>query len=259
MGSIDMCGSKEYARRDVASPSISVLKLEIEQNSSIVSAIRAFPGRDSLPMKMQRNTPTFDFYQSTKRFLDICVALLGLLLLGLILPIFIACVFFEDRGPIFYRQRRVGQHGQSFVIYKLRTMVPNADQILRQNPELLSLWSRQGKMSYDPRVTRVGKILRRTSLDELPQMLNILCGQMSLVGPRAMQPGEDEVLGELAELRKRVKPGITGLWQVCGRSCTSYEQRGILDCMYVIERSLWMDFAIIQQTFAVVVRGIGAC
>ena len=233
-------------------------KLAIEQHSAFTPPIQLLPGSSDWPTNPQHNTATFDFYQSIKRLIDISAALLGLLFLALVLPVFVVCVFCEDRGPIFYRQIRIGKYGQPFVMYKLRTMVPHADSVLQQTAALSASWRRRGKIDDDPRVTRTGKFFRRTSLDELPQVFNILRGHMSLVGPRAMQPAEDEVLGELAALRRTVKPGVTGLWQVCGRSLTTYEQRGILDCLYVMERSCAMDLAIFLQTFPVVVRGIGA-
>jgi exopolysaccharide production protein ExoY len=250
-------GIDSYAQ--IGYRSIFGLLLATERQGVFTSPIQLLPKSSDLPTSPHRDTSTFDFYDSIKRLIDIVVALFGLLLLAFVLPIFVICVFCEDHGPIFYRQVRIGQYGKPFVIYKLRTMVPGADSALNQIPELASCWREKGKIRDDPRVTRTGQFFRRISLDELPQMLNILCGQMSLVGPRAMQPAEDEVLGELIALRREVKPGMTGLWQVCGRSLTTYEQRGILDCMYVMERSCMMDLAILLHTFPVVVRGIGAC
>lgn len=197
-------------------------------------------------------------YQVVKRSLDICGALVGLAVLALILPIIALLIWRQDRGPIFYRQRLVGQHQRPFFAYKFRTMIVNADGYLEQHPELLETWRKVGKLRDDPRVTRVGSFLRRASLDELPQMLSVLRGEMSLVGPRNIQFTEVAAFEELIELRQTVKPGLSGLWQVSGRSMTDYEQRCVLDCIYVLEQSFWVDVRIIARTFLVVIRGIGA-
>lgn len=198
-------------------------------------------------------------YGIGKRTLDISGALIGLFVLALLLPVIALCIWIEDRGPIFYRQMRVGLCGRLFPTYKLRSMVQHADSILAGRSELLKEWQQRGKLHDDPRITHVGRFLRRSSLDELPQMLNVLRGEMSLVGPRAVQFSEVAAFGELRELRQMVKPGLTGLWQVCGRSETSYEQRCILDCIYVMERSLHTDISILLRTSLAVVRGKGAC
>jgi undecaprenyl-phosphate galactose phosphotransferase len=178
--------------------------------------------------------------------------------LALLLPMIALVIWREDAGPIFYRQVRVGQHGRAFFLYKLRTMIVEADLYLDQHPELLIAWQKNGKLHDDPRVTRCGRFLRRTSLDELPQLWNVLRGEMSLVGPRAIQFSEVSVFSELIKLRQLVKPGLTGLWQVSGRSTTSYEQRLILDCTYVMECSIWMDLAIGCKTLPIVFGRIGA-
>lgn len=201
---------------------------------------------------------TSQAYEIAKRLLDICGAIIGLVLLALLLPIIAFFILLEDGGPIFYRHACVGQYGQSFMSYKLRSMIVGADDYLRMHPELLQVWQKNGKIEKDPRITRVGNILRSTSIDELPQMLNVLRGEMSLVGPRAIQFSEVSHFGELIELRQTVKPGVTGLWQVSGRSMTSYEQRCVLDCIYVMNRSFWMDLRIILKTILVVLPGKGA-
>src|SRR5579883_1867936 len=199
-------------------------------------------------------------YQIVKRGLDICGALLGLIIL-LVLLVVAPLILIEDRGSVFYKQARVGQYGKPFFIYKLRSMIMDADSYLAQRPELLNAWRRTGKLhiNEDPRITRVGRFLRRSSLDELPQMWNVLCGEMSLVGPRAIQFSEVAAFGELAIVRHMVKPGLTGLWQVRGRSLTDYEQRALLDCYYVMECSFWLDLNILFKTLPAVLYGIGAC
>ena len=193
-----------------------------------------------------------------KHALDICGALVGLLLLALLLPVIALLIWWEDRGPILYKQVRVGQNSQPFVIYKFRSMVADADDYLARHPELLEAWSKDGKLKSDPRITRIGAFLRSTSLDELPQVINILRGEMSLVGPRAIQFSETALFGELIELRQSVNPGLTGLWQISGRSMTDYEQRCILDSIYVIDWSFWLDIEILLRTLPTVFHRVGA-
>lgn len=197
-------------------------------------------------------------YRITKRGLDISGALIGLILFCLLLPAIALLIVWEDRGPIFYKQVRIGRYGQPFTIYKLRSMITNADAYLAQHPELLKAWQQTGKLHADPRITRIGRFLRRSSLDELPQLFNVLRGEMSLVGPRAIQSSELAAFEELSELRQMVKPGLTGLWQVSGRSMTDYEQRCILDCTYVMQCSLLMDIQIVFRTLPVVFYHTGA-
>ena len=197
-------------------------------------------------------------YLLLKRILDICVSLPGLLVLVLCLLLIVPCMLWEDRGPIFYRQLRIGRHGKPFWIYKIRSMIVDADAYLTYHPALFAAWQQGGKLQHDPRVTRVGRFLRRTSLDELPQLLNVLWGEMSLVGPRAIQVSEGISLAELHDLRLLVKPGLTGLWQISGRSTTTYMQRALLDCTFVLECSLLVDLFILSQTLPVVIRGSGA-
>lgn len=194
----------------------------------------------------------------SKRIIDMLVACIGLLVLACLLPFIALLILYEDGGPVFYRQVRIGYQCQPFTIYKIRTMVVDADQYLARHPCLRAEWERVGKLKDDPRITRLGTVLRRTSLDELPQMLNILRGEMSLVGPRAIQCSELAAFGDLIELRQSIKPGLTGLWQICGRSSTNYEQRRILDCTYVLQRSLALDLYILAHTLPVVWYGMGA-
>jgi lipopolysaccharide/colanic/teichoic acid biosynthesis glycosyltransferase len=146
--------------------------------------------------------------------------------------------------------------------WKFRTMVENADQFLEEhlakNPQLREEWDNTHKLRHDPRVTRIGRILRRTSLDELPQIWNVLRGEMSLVGPRPVVSAEVEKYGESFDFYRAVRPGITGLWQVSGRSDTSYSERVALDVRYVRHWSVWLDIYLLARTFRVVFRGSGA-
>lgn len=235
--------SDPYAARD---SSLALFNKPVTISDLIIS---------DLPFEVSQMSLT---YLLLKRTIDICVALLGLFILFLLLLLIVPCILWEDRGPIFYKQWRVGRHGKQFCIYKIRSMIVNADNYLLSDPMLLSIWQQRGKLLHDPRVTRVGQFLRRTGLDELPQMLNVLYGEMSLVGPRAVQSSELVAFGNLNELRLRVKPGLTGLWQISDRSTTTYLQRGLLDCTYMIEPSLLADFYILCKTFPAIVYDSGA-
>ena len=169
----------------------------------------------------------------------------------------------EDPGPVFFAHERIGKDGKPFPCYKFRSMVTNSQEMLQkylaENPTAKEEWEREFKLKDDPRVTPIGKVLRRTSLDELPQIFNVLRGEMSLVGPRpVIQEELDKYYGETAKLYCTVKPGITGLWQVSGRSDTTYDERVALDVSYIENRSFWGDIVILWKTIAVVALKKGA-
>ncbi|MEO0972370.1 MAG: sugar transferase, partial [Pseudomonadota bacterium] len=165
-------------------------------------------------------------------------------------------------GPILFRQRRIGRRGEMFSCWKFRTMVPDAQQALQRvldaDPAARAEWQRDQKLRDDPRVTRIGNFLRRTSLDELPQLLNVLRGEMSLVGPRPVVKDELVRYGSRARYYLSVKPGLTGLWQISGRNDTSYSRRVALDVFYVKNCSLQFDIWILWRTVGVVLCGFGA-
>src|SRR5438128_10105509 len=170
------------------------------------------------------------------------------------MPVFLIialCIHFDDGGDILYFRELVGLRGQRFFALKFRTMLPNADAYLENHPELKRKYLQNMKLNPDPRVTRVGIFLRKTSLDELPQLFNVLVGQMSLVGPRIIHPSELPRFGKFASKRLSVKPGITGLWQISGRQHISYEERVLLDMRYIDNRSLLVDLTIILKTLKV--------
>lgn len=196
-----------------------------------------------------------------KRLLDV----IGAVALGLVFsPLIVIIVFLmrKSGGSVIYRHRRVGRGGQMFSCLKFRTMVPNADQVLRdlleRDPELRAEWVRDHKLRHDPRVTRLGRFLRRTSLDELPQLLNVLKGEMSLVGPRPVVREELLRYGRNVAIYLAAKPGITGLWQVTGRNNTDYRRRVVLDAYYVRNQNLILDLYILAKTTGVVLGGNGA-
>ena len=169
----------------------------------------------------------------------------------------------EDPGPVFFAHTRIGKDGKHFPCYKFRSMVVNSQEMLQkylaENPAAREEWERDFKLKDDPRVTPTGKFLRSTSLDELPQIFNVLRGEMSLVGPRpVIQEELDKYYGETAKLYCTVKPGITGLWQVSGRSDIGYDERVALDATYIKYRSMWGDIVILWKTIGVVLMKKGA-
>lgn len=193
-----------------------------------------------------------------KRFCDIVLALLALTLGS---PIFLAIalvVRFTSPGPVLYRRRVMGLNGTQFDAFKFRTMYVNGDEMLRNNPAAMEELATTHKIKNDPRITRVGCWLRKFSLDELPQFINILIGQMSLVGPRMISPPELEKYGQWGMNLLTVRPGLTGLWQVSGRSDVSYEERVRLDMLYIRNYNIWLDVQIVLRTIPVLLFGRGA-
>ncbi len=201
-------------------------------------------------------------YRVVKRCVDVgLVVLLTPVLIPLMLAISMF-VMFSSFGPIFYSHRRIRRNGEFFSMWKFRTMCHNSSEVLErylaEHPEARAEWNKSHKLKRDPRITPLGSFLRRYSLDELPQMWNVLTGQMSMVGPRPIVAAEVEKYGDSFGCYCRVKPGLTGLWQVSGRSTLSYPERVGLDCNYVEHWSLWRDFVILLKTFKSVVNQDGA-
>lgn len=190
--------------------------------------------------------------------LDRMVALLALLILSPFMAFIALAVRLDSPGPAIYRRRVMGLGGRQFDAFKFRTMVVNGDQVLAAHPELRAQLEQQHKLKDDPRITRLGRILRKLSLDELPQLANVLLGQMSLVGPRIIAPAELTKYGQWQAMLLSVRPGLTGLWQVSGRADVDYQQRVQLDMEYIRTRSLWLDLKIILRTVPAVIRGRGA-
>jgi Undecaprenyl-phosphate galactose phosphotransferase WbaP len=205
------------------------------------------------------------FHSSTaiiKRMIDLLLTLPGIIaLLPMALAIAVA-IKLTSRGPIFYGHTRLGRHGKTFKALKFRTMYENGESLLQAQfqkyPEQLDAWQRDQKLKLDPRVTRVGSWLRRYSLDELPQLCNVLLGQMSLVGPRPIVSREVPKYGCSYDLYSRVRPGITGLWQVSGRNDTTYAERIAFDEYYVRNWSIWLDSYILARTAKAVLFADGA-
>jgi Undecaprenyl-phosphate galactose phosphotransferase WbaP len=200
--------------------------------------------------------------QLTKRLMDLAAALIGGILLLPVLVYLALAVKMSSRGRVFYGHERIGRYGRRFRAWKFRTMFQDSnlvmDQYLEDNPDLKDEWERDHKLRYDPRITRIGRFLRKTSLDELPQLWNVIRGDMSLVGPRPIVTAEIEKYGPYFGLYTMVKPGITGLWQVSGRNNTTYDERVQLDAYYVRNWSPWMDAFLLLKTIRIVLFARGA-
>ena len=201
--------------------------------------------------------------RAIKYVLDLSATVVGGLLISPLLIAITIAIKLDSPGPAFYAHRRVGIGGNHFRCWKFRTMHADAEQLLNEflqgKPDLQAEWEQNFKLRDDPRVTRVGRFLRKTSLDELPQLWNVLRGEMSLVGPRPIVEAEISRYGTVYEMYQRIKPGISGFWQVSGRSDTSYAERVKLDAYYVHNWSIWLDLVILVRTVGCVMLGRGAC
>lgn len=198
-------------------------------------------------------------YDIVKRIIDIIIGSIGLIIC---LPIFIIIgiiIKLDSKGPVFFKHKRIGKHGNKLEIYKFRTMIDNAEEAMKYfTEEQKKEFKENFKLENDPRVTRVGKILRKTSLDELPQIINILKGEMSIIGPRPIVETELEKYGKDKEKFLSVAPGLTGNWAANGRSDVSYEERIALELDYIENRSLMLDLKIFFKTIGSVLKGRGA-
>ena len=210
-----------------------------------------------LPQRLFHRSAAF-----AKRALDLTISACALLFLSPLFLIVTLTIKLTSSGPVFYGALRYGRDGSVFRALKFRSMVVNSEEVLerhlRENPESLAEWRRDHKLKNDPRITGIGRWLRRYSLDELPQLWNVVVGQMSLVGPRPIVAAEIPKYGQCYGLYTRVRPGITGLWQVSGRNNTTYEERVAFDEYYVRNWSIWLDSYILVRTASAVLTADGA-
>ena len=193
-------------------------------------------------------TRGFSFYEAIKRLIDITCSFVGILVLSPLFIIIAIIIKFTSKGPVFFSQKRVGKYGREFDMYKFRSMVVNAEELKEKLAAQNEMSGPMFKMKDDPRVTKVGKFIRKTSLDELPQLWNVLKGDMSLVGPRPSLPKEVAQFEDWMYKRLEVKPGLTCYWQVSGRNNIDFEDWMKLDVKYVEERNLWIDIKLICKT-----------
>ena len=197
-------------------------------------------------------------YEKIKRFFDICLSAAALVVLSPLLLVIAILIYLEDKGPVIYSQTRIGKDGRAFKLYKFRSMCVDADEKLK---DLQKLNERDGpvfKIRDDPRVTKVGKFIRKTCIDELPQLANIIKGDMSIVGPRPPLPNEVEQYNSYQKQRLLVVPGLTCYWQIQKGEETTFDEWVELDLKYIKERSILLDFRLILLTFKVILSGKGA-
>ncbi len=216
-----------------------------------------------LQRNLDRNRAVLRIETILKRFIDIIGSIVGIVcLIPLTIIIWIANLIVKDNGPIFYTQERIGKNGKIFKMYKYRSMVVGADEKLKEylekNEEARKEYAEYKKLKNDPRITKIGAFLRKTSLDEFPQFINILKGEMSLVGPRPYLPREKEEINGFFNYIMSCKPGLTGFWQVNGRSDVTFTDRLDMDMKYYYNHNLKMDIKILKDTFVNVVKKEGA-
>lgn len=190
--------------------------------------------------------------------MDLVLASVGLLILFPLFAIVAFLIARQDGFPVIFRQKRLGLGGEPFYIFKFRSMVKNAEEILRSRPELMEEYARTFKIENDPRLLSIGKFIRSTSIDELPQLINVIRGEMTLVGPRPIVPPELEQYGDFKEVYLSMKPGCGGLWQCSGRSLTTYEERIELDREYFAKASVGFDVWILYRTVVAILLRKGA-
>lgn len=194
-----------------------------------------------------------------KRTIDIVLSAIGLIILSPLMLIIAVAIKFESKGKVFFKHKRIGKDGKKIYIYKFRTMVENAEDLIKQfTPEQMEEFKENFKLENDPRVTKIGKFLRKTSLDELPQMFNILKGELSIIGPRPIIDEELEKYGDNKDKFLSVTPGLTGYWAANGRSDTTYDERMKMELYYIDNVSLKMDLKIFFKTILAVIKGEGA-
>jgi exopolysaccharide biosynthesis polyprenyl glycosylphosphotransferase len=211
-----------------------------------------------VPLVRVRKGRLTGFDQVMKLILDYVITIPGIFFITPLLLLIAIAIKLDSSGSVFYKRRVMGINGNQFDAYKFRTMVANGSEILEEHPELVEKLALDYKLKDDPRITTMGHFLRKTSLDELPQLINVIKRDMSLVGPRIISPVEMEKYGDWGLNLLTVPPGITGLWQVSGRSDLSYEERIQLDMHYIRNWTIWSDLQILWQTIPAVVRGRGA-
>ena len=198
-------------------------------------------------------------YMSVKRVFDLVISTIGLIILSPIFLILAIIVKLDSKGPVFFAHTRYGKNGKKFKMYKFRTMYENAQDMINDfTPEQMKEWKENFKLQDNPRITKVGKFLRKTSLDELPQIVNIIKGDLSIIGPRPVIEEELEKYGENKEKFLSVTPGLTGYWQANGRSSTTYEQRMEMELYYIDHISPKLDFKIFFKTIESVIKKEGA-
>lgn len=227
---------------------INVANGNVAQNISSVST-------KTYKEVLTKKTP----YKVVKRIIDVVLSSIALVVLSPVFAIIALAIKLESKGPVFFKHTRIGKDGKIIKIYKFRSMVENAEDLIQKfTPEQMKEYKENYKLADDPRITKVGKILRKTSLDELPQLINIIKGELSIIGPRPVVQKELEKYGPNAQKFLSVTPGLTGYWAANGRSCTSYEERMEMELFYVDNLSFKLDVKVFFKTIEAVIKREGA-
>lgn len=229
---------------------INVVNVEIVENLSIMN----------LPTKEEKQIQKRDtVYRVVKRVMDVTIASIAMIVLSPIFAIIAIAVKMESEGPVFFKHTRIGKDGKIIKLYKFRSMVINAEELIKSfTPEQMKEYKENYKLTNDPRITKIGKFLRKTSLDELPQLINIIKGDLAIIGPRPVIAEELKKYGDNIDKFLSVTPGLTGYWAANGRSNTTYEQRMQMELYYIDNMSLKMDIQVFFKTILSVVKKEGA-
>lgn len=240
----------------------NILSVETDKKLPVENNIIKFDDNNKVLEQKEKKTFNEITYSFLKRTVDITASAAALLLLSPVFLVTSLAIRKDSDGPAMFTQKRIGKDGKLFEIYKFRTMVPDADkklfELLDKDEKAREEYKVNKKLKHDPRITKVGNFLRKTSIDELPQLINVLKGDMSLVGPRPYLPREKEDMGDYYNTIIESKPGITGLWQVSGRSNTTFEERLHFDEEYNEKKSFAFDMGLLVKTVGSVVKGDGA-
>lgn len=240
----------------------NILSVETDKQLPIENNIIKFDDNNKVLEQKEKKTFNEITYSFLKRTVDITASATALLLLSPVFLVTSLAIRKDSDGPAMFTQKRIGKDGKLFEIYKFRTMVPDADkklfELLDKDEKTREEYKVNKKLKHDPRITKVGNFLRKTSIDELPQLINVLKGDMSLVGPRPYLPREKEDMGDYYNTIIESKPGITGLWQVSGRSNTTFEDRLEFDKEYTENKGFFYDMGLLTKTVGVVIHKDGA-
>ena len=240
----------------------NILSVQTDKKLPIENNIIKFDDNNKVLEQKEKKTFNEITYSFLKRTVDITASATALLLLSPVFLVTSLAIRKDSDGPAMFTQKRIGKDGKLFEIYKFRTMVPDADkklfELLDKDEKAREEYKVNKKLKNDPRITKVGNFLRKTSIDELPQLLNVLKGDMSLVGPRPYLPREIDDMGSYYDTIIESKPGITGLWQVSGRSNTTFEERLEFDKKYIENKGFLYDMELLTKTVGVVVKKNGA-
>lgn len=240
----------------------NILSVETDKKLPIENNIIKFDDNNKVLEQKEKKTFNEITYSFLKRTVDITASATALLLLSPVFLVTSLAIRKDSDGPAMFTQKRIGKDGKLFEIYKFRTMVPDADkklfELLDKDEKTREEYKVNKKLKHDPRITKVGNFLRKTSIDELPQLINVLKGDMSLVGPRPYLPREKDDMGDYYNTIIESKPGITGLWQVSGRSNTTFEDRLEFDKEYTENKGFFYDMGLLTKTVGVVIHKDGA-